>query len=62
MAGEGGGYSVTPVYHFDPPYRHLEISQAITAESSPLHVTGDGPWTGNSCFGVQVAVYQAMHF
>ena len=43
MAGEGGGYSVTPVYHFDPPYRHLEISQAITAESSPLHVTGDGP-------------------
>ena len=35
-AGEGGGISLTPHYDFHPLNRHLDISRAITAESSPL--------------------------
>ena len=34
----GGGISLTPLYHFHPLHRHRDISRAITAESSPLHV------------------------
>ena len=29
---------LTPFYHFHPLHRHLDISQAITAESSPPHI------------------------
>ena len=36
--GKGETISLTPVYQFYPFHRHLEISQAITAESSPLHI------------------------
>ena len=32
----GRGIYLTPLYHFHPLHRHLDISQAITAESSPL--------------------------
>ena len=43
-AGEGGmgggGIYLTPLYHFHPLHRHLDISRAITAESSPLHIAG----------------------
>ena len=38
-AREGGSISLTPHYHH-PLYRHLNISRAITAESSPLHIAG----------------------
>ena len=31
--------SLTPLYHFHPLHRHLDVSQAITADSSLLHVT-----------------------
>ena len=41
-AGEGRGYSLSPLYHFHPLRRHLDISQAITAESSPLHIASSG--------------------
>ena len=37
-AGEGEGISLTPHYHFHPLHRHLDISWAITAESSLLHI------------------------
>ena len=38
-AGEGGGYiSLTPLYNFHQLHRHLGISRAITAESSPLYI------------------------
>ena len=37
LQGKGEGISLTPYYHFRPSYRHLDISIAITAESSPLH-------------------------
>ena len=41
--GGGGSISLTPHYHFYTLYRHLHISQAITAESSPLHIASR--WT-----------------
>ena len=59
-AGEGGGYlfnSLTPLYHFHPLHRHLDISWAITAgsstlriASSPLHIDSSWTWTGNLWF------------
>ena len=41
-----GGISLTPHYHFHHfhlLHRHLDISRAITAESSPLHISSS--WT-----------------
>ena len=38
--------SFTPLYHFQPLLRHLDISQAITAESSPLHIASSWIRTG----------------
>ena len=47
-AGEGGGHSLTPHYHFHPLHRHyLDISRTITAESSPLHIRNSRSRTGN---------------
>ena len=36
--GKGEAISLTPLYHFHPLHRHLDISLAITAEISPLHI------------------------
>ena len=36
--GKREGISLIPHYHFHPPHRHLDISLAITAENSPLHI------------------------
>ena len=36
LQGKGEGISLTPHYHFHPLHKHLDISWAITAESSPL--------------------------
>ena len=33
--GKGEGIYLTPLYHFHPLHRHLDISRAIIAESSP---------------------------
>ena len=38
LQGKGEGISLTPHCHFHPLHRHLDISRAITAESSPLHI------------------------
>ena len=35
---KGEGISLTPHYQFHSLHRHLDISQTITAESSPLHI------------------------
>ena len=32
---KGEAISLTPLYHFYPLHRHLEVNQEITAESSP---------------------------
>ena len=38
--GKGEGIYLTPLYYFHPLHRHLDIGQAITAGSSPLHIAG----------------------
>ena len=42
--------SLSPLYHFYPLHRHLDISRAITAESSPLHIANSQTRTGNLWF------------
>ena len=36
--GMGEGIYITLLYHFHPLHRHLDISRAITTESSPVHI------------------------
>ena len=36
--GKGKAISLISLYHFYPLHRHLDISRAITAESSPLYI------------------------
>ena len=38
-----GGHFFNSHYHFYPSHRHFDISRAITAESSPLHIAGSRP-------------------
>ena len=45
--GRGGTFSVTPFYYFHRLHRCLDISWAITAESSPLHTASNRTETGN---------------
>ena len=45
--GKGEGIYLTPLYHFHPLDGHLDISRAITAESSPLHIARSRNRTGN---------------
>ena len=48
--GKGEGIFLTPLNHFHPLHRHLDISQAITAESSSLHIACNQTRTGNVWF------------
>ena len=50
LQGKGEDISLTPHYHFHPFHRHLDISRAITAESSPLHIASSRTRTGNLWF------------
>ena len=50
LQGKGEGISLTPHYHFHPLHRHLDISWAITAESSPLYIVSNRTQTGNLWF------------
>ena len=45
--GKGEGIYLTPLYHFHSLHRHLGISWAITAESSPVYVASSRTRTGN---------------
>ena len=47
LQGKREGISLTPHYHFNPLHRHLDISRAITAKSSPLHIGSSRTRTGN---------------
>ena len=47
LQGKGEGISLTPHYHFHSLHRHLDISWAITAESSPLHIPSSRTRTRN---------------
>ena len=48
--GKGEGIYLTPLSHFHPLRRHIDISRAITAESSPMHIAGSSTRTGNLWF------------
>ena len=46
--------SLTPHYHFRLLHRHLDVSLAITAESSPLNIGSIWSQTGTFSFQAQV--------
>ena len=48
--GKGEAIHLAPPYHFHPLHRHLDISLAIAAESSPLHVASSWTRTRNLWF------------
>ena len=50
LQGKGKGIPLTPHYPFHPLHRHLDISRAITAESSPLRIASSRALTGNLWF------------
>ena len=50
LQGKGEGILLTPHYRFHPLHRHLDISPAITAESSPLQIVSSRTRTGNLRF------------
>ena len=50
LQGKGEDISLTPHYHFHPLHKHLDISGAITAESSSLHIGSTRTRTGNLWF------------
>ena len=54
LQGMGEGISLTPHHHFYPFHRHLDISLAITEESSPLQKASSRTRTGNFVFPAQV--------
>ena len=48
--GKGEAISLTPLYHLHPLHRHLDISRAIAAGSSPLHIASSQTQTRNLWF------------
>ena len=46
--GQGEAISLSPLYHFHPLHRHLDISRAINAGSSPLHIASSRTRTGKA--------------
>ena len=47
---KGEAISLTPPYHFRQLHGHLEVSRAIAAESSPLHIASSWIRTENFWF------------
>ena len=47
LQGKGEGISLIPHYHFHLLHRYLDISWAITVESSPRHIASRWTWTRN---------------
>ena len=48
--GKEEAISLTPLYHFHSLHGHLDISEAIIAESSTLHIASSRNRTGNLWF------------
>ena len=46
LQGKEEGISLSSHYNSHPLHRHLDISQTITAESSPLHIGSSRTRTG----------------
>ena len=47
---KGEAIPLTPLYHFHLLHRQVDISQAITVESSPLHIASSSIQTKNFWF------------
>ena len=63
LQGKGEGISLVPHpihRHFHPLHRHLDISRAITAENSPLHIASSRTWTG--AFGLYCWLWTCFTF
>ena len=60
LHGMGEVIPLTPHYHFHPLHRHLDISRAITAENSPLHIASSRTWTG--AFGLYCWLWTCFTF
>ena len=45
-----GDYSLSLLYNFHPPHKHLGISRVITADNSPLRIASSRTRTGNLWF------------
>ena len=62
--GKGEAIFLTPLYHFHPLHRHLDISRVVTAESSPLHIAISQARTRNlwfpSPFSIVTSWYNKM--
>ena len=54
LQGKGEGVYLTPHYHFHQLHRHLDVSRAITTDSSPLHIGSSCTRTGTFGFRAQV--------
>ena len=50
LQGKGEGISLTLHYNFHLLHRRLDVSRAITAESSPLHIASSRTRPGNLWF------------
>ena len=48
--GKGEGIYFTPLNHFHSLHRHVDMIQAITAESSSLHIASSRARSGNLWF------------
>ena len=59
LQGKREGIYLTPHYHFHPLHRHLDISRAITAESSPLHIACSPDSNREPC--MYVCMYVGMY-
>ena len=46
----GDAISLTPLHHFHPYHRHLDISREITLQSSPLQIVSSRTWNRNLHF------------
>ena len=56
LQGKEEGIFLTPHYHFYPLHRHLDISWAITVESSLLHIAGLEPGASRYPLSYKAAV------
>ena len=48
--GKRKAISLSPLYNFHPLRRHLDITRAITVDSSPLHIASCETLTGKLWF------------
>ena len=61
LQGKGEGISLILHYHFHPLHGHIDISRAITAESSPLHIASNQTRTGKPLVSERKSLTTKLH-